>query len=46
LSIVPDADVEAEPLAARDVLVRHYSRERLLSVARRGWIEPDLAPLP
>jgi hypothetical protein len=37
----------ADPLAARDVLLRHYSRERLLSVAaRRGWIEPDLAPLP
>ena len=37
----------AGPLAARDVLLRHYSRERLLSVAaRRGWIEPDLAPLP
>jgi hypothetical protein len=37
----------AGPLAARDVLARHYSRERLLSVdARRGWMEPDLAPLP
>ena len=37
----------AGPLAARDVLLRHYSRERLLSVAaRRAWIEPDLAPLP
>jgi len=37
----------AGPLAARDVLMRHYSRERLLSVAaRRGWLEPDLAPLP
>jgi hypothetical protein len=37
----------AGPLAARDVLLRHYSRERLLSVAaRREWVEPDLAPLP
>jgi hypothetical protein len=37
----------AGPLTARDVLLRHYSRERLLSVAaRRAWIEPDLAPLP
>ena len=37
----------AGPLAARDALARHYSRERLLSIAaRRGWIEPDLAPLP
>lgn len=34
------------PLAERDVLLRHYSRERLLSVAaRRSWIEPDLKPL-
>jgi len=37
----------AGPLAARDVLLRHYSRERLMSVAaRRAWIEPDLTPLP
>ena len=37
----------AGPLAARDALGRHYSRERLLSsAARRAWIEPDLAPLP
>jgi hypothetical protein len=37
----------ASPLAARDALMRHYSRERLFSVAaRRGWVEPDLEPLP
>jgi|SRR5436190_539150 len=37
----------ASPLAAREALTRHYSRERLFSVAaRRGWVEPDLAPLP
>jgi len=37
----------ASPLAARDALLRHYSRERLFSVAaRRGWVEPDLQPLP
>src|SRR5262245_56534600 len=37
----------AGPLAARDLLLRHYSRERLFSVAaRRGWVEPDLEPLP
>jgi hypothetical protein len=37
----------AGPLAARDVVLRHYSRERLFSVAaRRGWVEPDLEPLP
>ena len=27
-------------------LFRHYTKERLFSVeARRGWVEPDLAPL-
>jgi hypothetical protein len=37
----------ASPLAARDVLMRHYSKATLMSVAaRRGWVEPDLAPLP
>jgi len=37
----------ASPLAARDVLTRHYSKALLLSVgARRGWVEPDLDPLP
>ncbi len=35
------------PLAARDVLTRHYSRPLLFSVtARRGWVEPDLEPVP
>jgi adenylate kinase family enzyme len=34
------------PLAARDVLLTFYSRDRLMStVARAGWVEPDLAPL-
>ena len=29
-----------------DWLFKHWSRERLFSVeARRGWVEPDLAPL-
>jgi hypothetical protein len=37
----------ATPLAARDVLTRHYSKTVLFSVeARRGWVEPDLEPLP
>jgi hypothetical protein len=41
------AGLLASPLAARDALLRHYSRERLFSVAaRRGWVEPDLEPLP
>jgi len=37
----------AGPLAAREAVLRHYSRARLFSVeARRGWVEPDLEPLP
>jgi hypothetical protein len=36
----------AGPLAERGALLRHYSEERLMSVAaRRGWLEPDRAPL-
>ncbi len=36
----------ASEIGARDWPMRHYSRERLFSVAaRRGWLEPDLAPL-
>lgn len=34
------------PLADRNVLLRFYSRDRLMSpLARAEWIEPDLAPL-
>ena len=34
------------PLADRNVLMRFYSRDTLMSErARRGWIEPDVAPL-
>jgi hypothetical protein len=44
-----DARVEqllAGPLAARDMLLTFYSRERLYSVeARARWVEPDLRPL-
>lgn len=30
----------------RDLPLRHYTRERLFSVAaRRSWVEPDLVPL-
>jgi hypothetical protein len=37
----------AGPLAAREGLLRHYSKPLLFSVAaRRGWVEPDLEPLP
>jgi hypothetical protein len=36
----------AGPIAERDVLLRFWSRERLLSPqARAGWLEPDLAPV-
>lgn len=35
------------PFGARDWLLRYWSQEVLFSVeARRGWIAPDLAPLP
>jgi hypothetical protein len=37
----------ASPLADRQVLLRHYTRGRLMaSDARLGWVEPDLEPLP
>lgn len=37
----------ASPMGRREWPQRFYSRERLFSVAaRRGWVEPDLAPLP
>ncbi len=40
------ARVLASPLAGRDALLRFYSRGCLASTeARRGWVEPDLAPL-
>jgi adenylate kinase family enzyme len=46
----PLADVVAEllggPLAAKDMLLAFYSRERLMSVeARATWVDPDVAPL-
>lgn len=35
------------PQGRRDWLLDFYSRDRLFSVAaRRGWLEPDRAPLP
>jgi hypothetical protein len=41
------AELLAGPLAARDALLRHYSRARLFTpAARLGWVEPDLLPLP
>jgi adenylate kinase family enzyme len=36
----------AGPLAGRDMLFTFYTRERLMSTtARRGWVEPDVAPV-
>jgi hypothetical protein len=36
-----------ERCGERDLVLRHYSRERLFSTpARHGWLEPDLAPWP
>lgn len=36
-----------ERYGARDLPLRHYSKERLMSPAgRAGWVEPDLHPLP
>lgn len=40
------ADELVARLGHRDVPFRHYTRDRLFSVAaRRAWVEPDLAPL-
>jgi len=36
----------ASPLVERDILLKVYSRERLMSMAARAdWVKPDLAPL-
>lgn len=41
------ADLLAGPYGRTDWILAYWSRERLFSVvARRGWIAPDLAPLP
>ena len=37
----------ASPLGQSRWLLAHWSEPRLMSLAaRRGWLEPDLAPLP
>lgn len=37
----------ASPLGRSDWLLSHWSRDCLFSVAaRRGWVEPNLRPLP
>lgn len=41
------AALMTSPLANKDWLYRHWSRDRLMSVeARVRWVEPDLQPLP
>jgi len=43
----PLDDVLGDPSCSRAAPLDHWSRERLFSVeARRGWVPPDLAPLP
>jgi hypothetical protein len=45
-SIEVQAAALVAALGARDLPLRHWSRERLFSVeARRGWVEPDLQAL-
>jgi hypothetical protein len=35
-----------ERYGARDLPLRHYTKDRLLSAdARFGWVEPDLRPI-
>jgi hypothetical protein len=49
-AVTPEAALAAlmdSPMGGKDWLFTHWSRERLMSVeARRGWVEPDLMPLP
>jgi hypothetical protein len=40
------SDMLAGPLGDRNVLLRHYSRDRLMSShARAEWVPPDISPL-
>ena len=40
-------DLLLSPMGRRDWPLRFWSKERLMSVeARRGYVAPDLAPLP
>lgn len=41
------AALMGSPMADKDWLFAYWSRERLMSAeARRGWVEPDIKPLP
>ena len=40
-------EVLVHPSCSRTAALAHWTRDRLFSVeARRGWVEPDLQPLP
>ena len=40
-------DLLCSPIGRRDWPLRYWTKQRLFSVeARRGWVEPDRAPLP
>ena len=42
-----DAAILADPSTSREAPLRHWRRETLFSVAaRRGFVAPDLVPLP
>jgi hypothetical protein len=44
---VDDRAIAAHPTTGREAPLRHWRRETLFSVpARRGWVDPDLSPLP
>ncbi|MEN9644999.1 MAG: hypothetical protein RL238_1668 [Actinomycetota bacterium] len=47
LAGAPLDEVIAHPSCSRAAPLAYWSREQLFSVpARRGWVEPDLQPLP
>jgi hypothetical protein len=42
-----DAAIASHPTTSREAPLRHWRRETLFSVpARRGWLAPDISPLP
>jgi len=46
-SVADLADQLVAALGAKDLPLRYYSKDRLFTVAaRRGWVAPDLRPLP
>jgi hypothetical protein len=42
-----DRAIATNPTTGREAPLHHWRRETLFSVpARRGWVAPDLSPLP